>query len=117
MASVLVADDLAYIRTLCSAILRKHGHRVVEASSGSEALQRYDEHRPDAVLLDLRMPEMDGLAALKQIRQLDPAARVAIVTAGSEAEVEEALRAGARAFVLKPFNSMAVLGAVGKLLR
>jgi two-component system, chemotaxis family, chemotaxis protein CheY len=77
----------------------------------------YAEHRPDAVLLDITMPEMDGLTALKEIRKLDPDARVAMVTAmGQQGIVMEALHAGARDFVLKPFQADRVLGALQKLL-
>src|SRR3979411_3456329 len=98
-------------------VLQEHGHDVFQAENGVEAVRQYAEHRPDAVLLDITMPEMDGLAALKEIRRIDPAARVAMVTAmGQQALVMEALRAGAKDFVLKPFQHDRMLGALHKLL-
>jgi two-component system chemotaxis response regulator CheY len=113
--TVLVADDVPLIRKLCSAILRKQGYGIIEAQDGREAVAQYQEHRPDVVLLDLRMPQMDGLAALRAIRELDPNARIIIITSGSESEVQQALRAGARGFVLKPFNRDHILAAVQTL--
>src|SRR2546428_120889 len=95
---------------------------VPEASAGPRSSKprrrpRTPAHPPDAVLMDITMPEMDGLAALKEIRKLDPTARVAMVTAmGQQAIVMEALKAGAKDFVLKPFQPDRVLGALQKLL-
>ncbi len=117
LAKVLVVDDAAFMRLRASKVLQDHGHEVVQAENGAEAVRQYAEHRPDAVLMDITMPEMDGLVALKEIKRLDPAARVAMVTAmGQQAIVMEALRAGARDFVLKPFQPDRVIGAVQKLL-
>jgi len=80
-------------------------------------VEQYRAHHPDAVLLDITMPEMDGLTALKAIRKLDPNAKVAMVTAmGQQSTVMEALKAGARDFVLKPFQSDRVLATVKKLV-
>src|SRR5215207_6264504 len=98
-------------------VLQDNGYDVVQAENGLEAVRQYAEHRPDAVLMDITMPEMDGLTALKEIKKLDPAARVAMVTAmGQQAIVMEALKAGAKDFVLKPFQPGRVLGALHKLL-
>lgn len=117
MAKVMVVDDAAFMRVRACKVLQDNGHDVVEAENGLEAVRRYGEQRPDAVLLDITMPEMDGLAALKEIRRIDPSARVAMVTAmGQQAIVMEALRAGAKDFVLKPFQPDRVLGAVSRLL-
>src|SRR6266545_4835331 len=97
MARILVVDDAAFMRV--------------------RAVKQYSEWHPDAVLMDITMPEMDGLTALKEIKKLDPAARVAMVTAmGQQAIVMEALKAGAKDFVLKPFQPDRVLGALQKLL-
>jgi two-component system chemotaxis response regulator CheY len=113
----MVVDDAAFMRLRASKVLQDHGHQVVQAENGADAVRQYMEHRPDAVLLDITMPEMDGLAALKEIKRIDPAARVAMVTAmGQQAIVMEALRAGAKDFVLKPFQPDRVLGALQKLL-
>ena len=117
MAKVLVVDDAAFMRLRACKVLQDNGHEVVQAENGADAVRQYAQHQPDAVLMDITMPEMDGLAALKEIKKLDPAARVAMVTAmGQQAIVMEALKAGARDFVLKPFQPDRVLGALQKLL-
>ena len=117
MARILVVDDAAFMRVRAAKVLQDNGHEVAQAENGLEAVKQYAEWRPDAVLMDITMPEMDGLAALKEIKRLDPAARVAMVTAmGQQAIVMEALKAGAKDFVLKPFQPDRVLGAVDKLL-
>ena len=117
MAKVMVVDDAAFMRLRACKVLQDNGHQVVQAENGAEAVRQYAVHRPDAVLLDITMPEMDGLAALKEIKKMDPTARVAMVTAmGQQAIVMEALRAGAKDFVLKPFQPDRVLGALQKLL-
>jgi two-component system, chemotaxis family, chemotaxis protein CheY len=117
VAKVLVVDDAAFMRLRACKVLQDSGHEVVQAENGVDAVRQYADHHPDAVLLDITMPEMDGLSALKEIKRLDPNARVAMVTAmGQQAIVMEALRAGAKDFVLKPFQPDRVLGAVHKLL-
>ena len=117
MAKVMVVDDAAFMRLRACKVLQDNGHEVVQAENGADAVRFYAEERPDAVLMDITMPEMDGLAALKEIKKLDPNARVAMVTAmGQQAIVMEALRAGARDFVLKPFQPDRMLGALQKLL-
>ena len=117
MAKILVVDDAAFMRVRAAKTLTDNGHDVMQAENGVEAVKKYAEWRPDAVLLDITMPEMDGLAALKEIRKLDPGARVAMVTAmGQQAIVMEALKSGAKDFVLKPFQPDRVLAALHKLL-
>ena len=117
MATLLVVDDAAFMRMRCSKLLVENGYKVIEAENGVQAVQLYQQHKPDAVLLDITMPEMDGLTALKEIRKLDPNAKVAMVTAmGQQSIVMEALKSGARDFVLKPFQSDRVLGTVKKLV-
>src|SRR6266542_1988425 len=81
MARVLVVDDAAFMRVRAAKVLEDSGHEVEQAENGLEAVKKYAEWRPDAVLMDITMPEMDGLTALKEIRKLDPGARVAMVTA------------------------------------
>ena len=117
MAKILVVDDAAFMRVRAAKVLQDNGHEVAQAENGREAVTKYAEWRPDAVLMDITMPEMDGLAALKEIRKLDPHARVAMVTAmGQQAIVMEALKSGARDFILKPFQPDRVLAALAKLL-
>lgn len=98
-------------------LLSSNGYEAVEAENGLEAIAKYRQVKPDAVLLDITMPEMDGLTALKEIRKVDPNARVVMVTAiGQQAMVVEALKSGAKDFILKPYNEDRVLSAVNKLL-
>lgn len=117
MARILVVDDAEFMRVRAAKVLHDNGHEVALAENGLEAVAKYAEWRPDAVLMDITMPKMDGLQALKEIRKLDPSARVAMVTAmGQQALVMEALKAGARDFVLKPFRADRMLASLQKLL-
>jgi len=117
MARVLVVDDAAFMRMRCSKMLSENGYEVVEAGDGLEAVERYKEHSPDVVLLDITMPNMDGIATLKKLIEMDPQARVAMCTAmGQQSMVIEALKSGAKDFVVKPFDAARVLGAVEKLV-
>ncbi len=117
MARIMVVDDSALIRLKCSKLLEERGHEVVEASNGVEALEKYQQFRPDAVLLDIAMPLMDGMMALREMKKIDPAARIAMVTAmGQRAIVLNALREGAKGFVVKPFRGGKVLDTVQRLI-
>jgi two-component system, chemotaxis family, chemotaxis protein CheY len=117
MARILVVDDAAFMRVRAARVLEDAGHEVEQAENGLEAVRKYSEWKPDAVLMDITMPEMDGLTALKEIKKIDPAARVAMVTAmGQQAIVMEALKSGARDFVLKPFQPDRVMAALHKML-
>ena len=118
MARVLVVDDAAFMRKMVSDVLLGGGHEVVgEASNGAEAVDRWQELRPDLTTLDITMPEKDGLEALREIIALDPGARVIMCSAlGQESKVIESIRAGARDFVVKPFQPERVLDAVAKAL-
>lgn len=117
MAKILVVDDAAFMRMKATRLLTENGYEVVEASTGAEAVARFKSERPDAVLLDITMPDMDGITALKEIRAIDPNARVAMVTAmGQQSVVVAALKAGASDFVVKPFAADRVLNAVEKLV-
>ncbi len=116
MATILVVDDAAFMRMRMSKILTEAGYVVVQAENGLEAVEKYQSEKPDAVLMDITMPEMDGLTALKEIRSLDPAARVAMVTAlGQQQIVLEAVKSGAKDFLVKPCEGDRVLAAVNKL--
>jgi two-component system, chemotaxis family, chemotaxis protein CheY len=118
MARVLVVDDAVFMRKMVSDALAGGGHEVVgEAADGQEAVERYQELKPEVTTLDITMPEMDGISALKAILDLDPGARVVMCSAlGQESKVLEAVKAGARDFVVKPFQPERVLEAVGKAL-
>ena len=118
MARVLVVDDAAFMRKMVSDALAKGGHEVVgEAGNGQEAVDRFQELKPDLMTLDITMPEKDGLQALKEIIALDPAARVVMCSAlGQESKVLESIKIGAKDFVVKPFQPERVIGAVEKAL-
>jgi two-component system chemotaxis response regulator CheY len=117
MPKILVVDDAAFMRLRAVKLLVEAGYVVVEAENGRLAVDAYARERPDAVLMDITMPEMDGLEALAEIRKIDPTARVAMLTAmGQQSIVMDAIKRGARDFVVKPFAPDRVLGAVSKLL-
>lgn len=117
MATIMIVDDAAFMRLRCSQLLTQNGYKVIEASNGAEALTKYKEHRPDGVLLDITMPDMDGLTALRELMALDNNVRVSMVTAmGQQSIVIEALKLGAKDFVVKPFDPERVLAAVKKML-
>ena len=118
MPSVLIADDAAFMRMMIKNILSEAGYEIVgEAENGSVAVSRYRELKPDLTTMDITMPEMDGLAALTEIRGLDPAARVVMCSAmGQQSMVIESIQAGARDFIVKPFQPDRVLEAVQKAL-
>ena len=118
MARVLVVDDAAFMRKMVTDALTKGGHEVVgEAGNGVEAIERYRDLKPDLMTLDITMPEKDGLAALKEIIELDPNAKVVMCSAlGQESKVLESIKLGAKDFVVKPFQPDRVIDAVGKAL-
>ncbi len=117
MAKILVVDDAEFLRVRIKKLLNGAGHDVIEAENGAKAIETYQAERPNAVLMDITMPEMDGLAALKQIKGVDPNANVVMLTAlGQESIVLEAIKAGAKDFVVKPFDPDRVLAAVQKVL-
>jgi two-component system, chemotaxis family, chemotaxis protein CheY len=118
MARILVVDDAAFMRKMVSDALTKGGHEVIgEAANGAEAIERFQELKPEVMTLDITMPEMDGLSALREIIGLDPSARVVMCSAlGQESKVLESIRLGAKDFVVKPFQPDRVLDAVGKAL-
>mgnify|MGYP002779343935 CR=1 FL=1 len=118
MPTVLIADDAAFMRMMMKNILTEAGFEVVgEAETGAAAVDRFVELRPDLTTMDITMPEMDGLAALRRIREHDPAARVVMCSAmGQQSMVIESIQAGARDFIVKPFQPERVLEAVEKAL-
>jgi len=117
MATIMVVDDAMFMRKKCAQVLTQNGFNVVEAENGLQAVGKYKEVKPDGVLMDITMPDMDGIQALKEILKVDPAARVAMCSAmGQQSMVIEALKAGARDFVVKPFDVARVVGAVQKLV-
>jgi len=117
MATILIVDDTQFIRMRVAKVLTQHGHTVVEAADGEQAVQVYRAAQPDAVVMDITMPVKDGIAALGEIRQFDPQARVIMLTAlGQESMVLQAVRAGAKEYLRKPFNPESLIQALDKVL-
>jgi two-component system chemotaxis response regulator CheY len=118
MARVLVVDDAAFMRKMVTDALSGGGHEIVgEAANGTEAVQRFQELRPDVMTLDITMPEKDGLTALREIIAVDPGAKVVMCSAlGQESKVLESIKLGAKDFVVKPFQVERVLSAIEKAL-
>jgi two-component system chemotaxis response regulator CheY len=118
-ARVLVVDDAAFMRMMIRDILVKNGYEVAgEAANGSEAVSKYQELRPDVTTMDITMPEMDGITAVREIRKVDPNARIIMCSAmGQQAMVLDAIQAGARDFIVKPFQEDRVIDAIKKVLR
>ncbi|HEY8344815.1 MAG TPA: response regulator [Bacillota bacterium] len=115
---VLVVDDAAFMRMMIKDILKKGGFEVVgEAEDGLKAVEKYKELKPDLVTMDITMPEMDGIAAVREIRKIDPNAVIVMCSAmGQQAMVIDAIQAGAKDFVVKPFQPDRVLEAIRKVL-
>ena len=116
--TVLVVDDAAFMRMMIRDILSKEGYVIHEAVNGRDAIEKYDELQPDLVTMDITMPEMNGLDALRTIRASDPAAKVLMVSAmGQQKMIVEALESGAMDFLVKPFQPTKVLETVKKCLQ
>jgi len=115
---VLVVDDAAFMRMMLKDILTQNGYEVAgEAEDGVQAIKLYEELKPDLVTMDIIMPEMEGIEAVKRIISFDPQAKILMVSAmGQQFLVKEAIQAGAKDFVVKPFQPAKVLTALGKLL-
>lgn len=117
MPKVLVVDDAQFLRVRLTRMLKEHGYDILEAENGDRAIAQYEASAPDAVLLDITMPEKDGLEVLREIRTKHPDARVVMLTAlGQQSIVLEAIKAGARDFIVKPFEQERVLSALQKAL-
>jgi len=117
MKRVMVVDDAMFMRASLKMMLEKNGYEIAaEAENGAIAVQKYKEIKPDFVTMDITMPEMDGLQALKLIRQYDSDAKIVIVSAmGQEPVVKEAILSGAKSFIVKPFKEDFVLKTLSSL--
>lgn len=115
---IMIVDDAAFMRMMIKDILTKNGYEVVgEAENGQVAVEKYKDLKPDLVTMDITMPEMDGIAAVKEIKSFDSAARIIMCSAmGQQSMVIDAIQAGAKDFIVKPFQPERVLEAVGKAL-
>lgn len=116
--NILICDDAAFMRMMIKDILTKNGYNVVgEAENGTKGVEKFNELKPDLVLMDITMPEMDGIQALKAIKGADANALVIMCSAmGQQAMVIESIQAGAKDFIVKPFQADRVIEAVKKVV-
>jgi two-component system chemotaxis response regulator CheY len=116
MRNILVVDDAAFMRAMIKNMLVKNGYNIVgEAENGSVGVEKYKELSPDIITLDITMPEMDGIAALKEIMKINPSANVVMVSAmGQEGLVKESIISGAKGFIVKPFKEDKLMSALSK---
>jgi len=115
---ILIVDDAAFMRMMIKDILSKNGYEVVgEAENGAVAINKYKELIPDLVIMDITMPEVDGIQAVKEIKKISMDSQVIMCSAmGQQAMVIESIQAGARDFIVKPFQAERVIEAVKKVL-
>jgi two-component system chemotaxis response regulator CheY len=118
MAKIMIVDDAAFMRMMIKNTLTKNGFSdFVEAQDGAEAVEKYAAEKPDMVFMDITMPNMDGLQALKKIKEGNPEARIVMCTAmGQQSMVVEAIKYGAKDFIVKPFNAERIVEAVNQIL-
>ena len=116
--SILICDDAAFMRMMIKGILGKGGYDVAgEAENGLKAVEKYKELSPDLVLMDITMPEMDGIQAVREIKKIDPNAKIIMCSAmGQESMVMEAIQLGALDFIVKPFKADRIIQTVNKIL-
>lgn len=117
MIRVLIVDDAAFMRLAIRNVLSKNGFMVVDdAKNGQEAIDKYMDQRPDIVTMDITMPDMTGIEALKGIRTFDPSAKVVMISAmGQESMVKEAILNGAKSFIVKPFREEHIIQTLVKI--
>lgn len=117
-ARVLIVDDAVVMRMMIKEILSKNGFEVVgEAQNGADAVEKFKALRPDVVTMDMVMPGLDGIQAVKQIVAHDPNAKILMCTSmGQEALLNEAMAAGASSYITKPFQPAKIVESIGKVL-
>lgn len=118
MAKVLIVDDAAFMRMMIKDILEKNGYEIVgEAANGAIAVDMYQKEKPDIVTMDITMPDVDGIEAVRRIKAIDPEAKIVMCSAmGQQSMVMDAIKAGARDFIVKPFQADRVLEAIQKAI-
>lgn len=117
MIRVLVVDDAAFMRLAIKNVLEKNGFEVVaEAENGKDGIEKYVEFRPDIVTMDITMPDMTGIEALKKIREIDPNSKIVMISAmGQERMVKEAILSGAKSFIVKPYKEEHITQTLQKI--
>lgn len=115
---ILIVDDAAFMRMMIKDVLSKNGFEICgEAENGAKAIEKYKELTPELVIMDITMPEIDGIQAVKEIKKINGAAKVIMCSAmGQQAMVIEAIQAGAKDFIVKPFQAERIIEAVKKVL-
>lgn len=117
MAKILITDDAVFMRMILGNMLKEAGYEICEAQNGLDMLEKYEIEQPDLVLLDITMPELDGINALRRLKEKHPEAKAIMCSAmGQQAMVIDAIRSGAYDFVVKPFEKSKVLGSIRKVL-
>ncbi|MFH0903690.1 MAG: response regulator [Methanobacteriota archaeon] len=115
---ILIVDDAAFMRMILKKIIAPTGNEVIEAVDGLDGVSKYKEHKPNLVMLDIIMPNMDGIECLKQIMALDKNAKIVMCSSiGQQSVVNDAIRIGARDFIVKPFDAAKVLECIIKNLQ
>ncbi|MCL1924782.1 MAG: response regulator [Defluviitaleaceae bacterium] len=116
--NILLVDDAAFMRMMLKDILTKNGYTIIgEAENGIQAIEKFKELKPDLTILDITMPEMDGISAAKGIKAVDADAVIVMCSAmGQQSMVVESIQAGARDFIVKPFQTERVIEAVQKVI-
>jgi len=118
MSKIMIVDDSKFMRSRLASLLTEYSYDVIEAKNGEEAVQTYRQIQPDAVMMDITMPQKDGLTALAEIRQFDPQAKVIMLSALDQPIlVLEAMQAGAKDFLVKPYNPRQITKTLQKVLR
>ena len=115
---ILIVDDASFMRMMIKDIVTKNGYEVAgEAENGAKAIEKYKELTPDLVIMDITMPEVDGVTAVKEIKKSDDSAKIIMCSAmGQQAMVIESIQAGAKDFIVKPFNAERVIEAIKKVI-
>jgi two-component system chemotaxis response regulator CheY len=118
MAKILIADDAMFVRMNMKRMLMSSGHELIEADNGKHALEIYKEESPDLVIMDITMPEMDGISAVREIRKINPNAKVIMCSSmGQQVKIVDAIQAGATDFIVKPYKEGQVMDAINKALK
>ncbi|MEK0316120.1 response regulator [Cohnella sp. 56] len=119
MAKIMLVDDAAFIRIILKNLLVINGHEVIaEAANGIEALMLYKQYKPDLVIMDITMPELDGIGAVKEIISYDPKAKIIMCSAmGQQSFVLDAIKFGAKDFIVKPFLNDRIVEAINRVLK
>ena len=115
---ILIVDDAAFMRMMIKDVLSKNGFVIAgEAENGAKAIEKFKELNPELVIMDITMPEVDGIQAVKEIKKINGAAKVIMCSAmGQQAMVIEAIQAGAKDFIVKPFQAERIIEAVKKVI-